>query len=58
MAQQLVGAIDEAAILRVALSKDNIKDIMSNGLAKALGTTAVEPSSKLTTTWSSIKVRG
>lgn len=50
---QLVGAIDEVAIFKVALSEDDIKSIMNEGLVQAL---AVGPSGKLATTWASVKM--
>jgi len=46
------GLIDEVAIFNVALTKDDIKTIMTKGLE---GATAVSPSGKLTTTWGNIK---
>lgn len=47
------GTMDEIAILRVALSQDEIKEIMNNGLEAAL--LAVEPRDKLVETWGNIK---
>jgi hypothetical protein len=44
------GSIDEVAFYPVALTEDDIKTIMTDGLE-----TAVDPLSKLTTTWGSIK---
>ena len=49
------GLIDEVAIFNVALEEADIKDIMNEGLAAALGVTAVYPTGKLTTMWGSIK---
>ena len=49
------GMIDEVAIIKDTLSQDDIKNIMNQGLEKALGLTAVSPSGKLTTTWGDIK---
>jgi hypothetical protein len=46
------GAIDEVAIFRVALSQDEIKEIMNDGFEAFL---AVEPRCKLVNTWGSIK---
>jgi len=48
-----VGVLDEAAIFNVALSEDDIVDIMLNGLEG--GTSAVSPMDKLATTWSGVK---
>ena len=49
------GSIDEVAVFNVALTADDINDIMTAGLSGALGMTAVSPSGKLATTWSEIK---
>ena len=49
------GIIDEVGIFNKALTDDDIKSVMTKGLEKALGITAVSPKGKLTTTWSSIK---
>ena len=46
------GIMDDVGLFNVALSEDDIKGIMNNGLAKAL---AVTNSGKLTTVWGSIK---
>ena len=46
------GLIDDAGIFNVALTVDEINDIMSKGLS---GITAVSPSGKLATTWSELK---
>lgn len=48
------GIIDEVGIFRVALSQDEIKVIMNNGLSVFL---SIKPKEKLTTTWSAIKSR-
>jgi len=45
------GIIDDVGIFNVALSEDDIKDIMTKGL----GPTAVSPSGKLASTWADIK---
>ncbi|MFQ6039233.1 MAG: LamG domain-containing protein [Candidatus Poribacteria bacterium] len=49
------GIIDEVAIFNVALSENDIGSIMTKGLEKATGMTAVSPSGKLTNTWGDIK---
>ena len=49
------GLIDEVAVFNVALTEDDIKSIMKNGIAKATGIAAVSPAAKLATTWASIK---
>ena len=46
------GLIDEVAIFKVALTKDDIKTIMDKGLEHA---GAVDLSGKLATAWSTIK---
>jgi hypothetical protein len=51
------GIVDEVAIFNVALSEDDIQNIMTKGLESALGTSAVGPLDKLATTWASIKAR-
>ena len=48
------GIIDEVVMFNVALSKNNIKSIMTQGLEKAL---AVELRGKLAITWGAIKAR-
>jgi len=49
------GLIDEVGFFNVALTQDDIKSIMNDGLARTTGFEAVAPSGKLTTTWGSIK---
>ena len=49
------GVIDEVAFFNAALTQDDIKSIMNDGLGKATKFEAVDPSSKLTTTWGSLK---
>ena len=46
--------IDEVAIFKTALSEENVKEIMTNGLDKEIY--AVSPSEKLATSWGEIKV--
>ncbi len=48
------GMIDEVAIFNVALTEDDIKYIMTEGLGVIL---AVSEADKLTTTWASIKAK-
>ena len=48
------GIIDDVALFNVALSEDDMNDIMDNGAETAA---AVEPVNKLTTTWGRIKQR-
>ncbi|HIE28658.1 TPA: LamG domain-containing protein [Candidatus Poribacteria bacterium] len=51
--QWINGTIDEVAFYNVALTEDDINSIMNNGLATVVA--AVDPLSKLTTTWGKIK---
>ena len=48
------GLMDEAVLFNVALSQDDIKDLMNIGLGTVL---AVSPADRLTTTWASMKVQ-
>ena len=49
------GIIDDIGVFNQALTEDDIERVMAEGLEKALGLTAVSPSSKFTQTWASIK---
>jgi hypothetical protein len=50
------GSIDEVAIFNTAIAQDDVKTIMTKGLAEALKSgAAVDPSSKLGVTWGDIK---
>lgn len=51
------GLIDEVALLNVALSEDEIQNVISKGLKQVLGIAAVVHSEKLATTWANIKAR-
>ena len=51
------GIVDDVAIFNEALSEDDIKSIMSQGLSRTLGITAVSRAGKLTTTWATVKVQ-
>ena len=51
----LKALIDEVALFKTVLSADDIKNIMTKGLERTLGITAVSSSGKLTPTWASIK---
>jgi hypothetical protein len=53
----LDGILDEVAIFSVALTEQEIQNVMEQGIAESVGITAVELSGKLTTTWSAIKAR-
>jgi len=48
------GAIDEVGLFNAALTEDDIRTIMEEGLSKAL---AIYPSEKLATTWASVKAQ-
>jgi len=45
------GLIDDAGLFNIALSEDDIQDLMDNGI----GGSAVSPSGKLASTWAKIK---
>lgn len=49
------GIIDDVGLFNVAISVDDIKAVMKDGLGKALGLSPVEPNGKLTATWGGIK---
>ena len=49
------GSVDEFIIIREALSEDDISDIMSRGIERALLGKTVKPKSKLAATWAEIK---
>jgi hypothetical protein len=53
--QYFTGIIDEIGVFNVALTEDNVKSIMTEGLETATGIAAVSPTGKLTQTWASIK---
>ena len=52
-AGKFIGILDDVAIFNVALSEDDIMNIMTNGLKGA--SVAVEPAGKLATTWARLK---
>lgn len=53
----LTGAVDEVAIFNVTLKEEDIKESVEKGMERVLGILAIEPKSKLATTWGSIKDR-
>ena len=53
----LQSLIDEVAVFNVALTQDEIKNIMNRGLEWELGVIAVFPSGKLAATWAAIRFR-
>ena len=52
--ETLDGMLAEVALFDVALSEEDINDLMEDGLSSI---TAVEPTGKLATTWAGIKSR-
>jgi hypothetical protein len=52
---QVTGLIDEVALFNVVLLESDIQAIMTKGIERATGMTAVSPSGKLATTWADIK---
>jgi hypothetical protein len=50
-----VGSIDEVAIFNIAITQDDVKNIMDKGLKNAIGAKSVDPLSKLSITWGNIK---
>ena len=50
----LAGVVDEIAVFSVALSQDEIKEVMDKGL---VGFLSVEPQAKLVDTWGNIKAK-
>ena len=53
----LQGIIDEVAIFKAILEPDDIDRVMTQGLERVLGITAVSPASKLATTWAETKAQ-
>ncbi len=53
--QALVGIVDDVGLFNTALSDADLDDIMNNGLSDALELAAVEPDSKLATTWGQLQ---
>jgi hypothetical protein len=51
------GILDEVAVFSVALSEQEIRTIMDQGVAKSVGIAAVEFSDKLATTWADIRAQ-
>jgi hypothetical protein len=50
------GLMDDAALFNVALTQDDIKNLMSNGLANEIdGSSAVSPAGKLAAMWSQLR---
>ncbi len=50
----MIGKIDEVAIYERALTQDEVKTDMKKVL---VGTTVVDPTSKLASTWASLKTK-
>jgi len=53
----LKGLIDEVAVFKIALTQEEVQNIMNRGLAKELSSISVLKLDKLATTWSRIKSR-
>ncbi len=51
------GLLDDLAAFSVALTEDEIKEIMNEGLREVVPTAAVSPKGKLATAWGAIKAR-
>jgi len=51
------GILDEVAIFGVAITEDDMKNLMTKGIEKAIGITPVESSGKLSATWADIKAQ-
>ena len=49
------GIIDDVAMFGAILSEADLKTLMDEGVGKVLGVAPVEPTGKLTTTWSNLK---
>jgi hypothetical protein len=52
---QYMGLIDDVGVFNVALTKDDVVNIMTNGLGKATGLTPVSPNGLLTAAWGEIR---
>ena len=57
LARSLMALIDEVAVFRGALSQDDVKLIMNNGLKDVLSGVAVSPAGKLASAWGKLKQR-
>lgn len=51
------GIIDDVAIFNVALSEDDVKDIMDQGVGMAAGILPVSPKGRLASVWGDIKTK-
>jgi len=52
---QFVGIVDEVGVFNTALTQEDARNIMTNGLGSATGLTPVSPIDRLTTTWGEIR---
>lgn len=52
---QFVGLVDDVGVFDVALTQDDVVNIMNNGLGKAIGLLPVSSEGQLTTVWGEIK---
>jgi len=51
------GTIDDVGIFNVALTEDDVNDIMNQGLGRATGAMPVSPKGRLATIWGEIKAK-
>jgi hypothetical protein len=51
------GTIDDVAIFNVALTEDDVEDIMDQGVGMAAGILPVSPKGRLASVWGEIKVK-
>jgi len=49
------GLLDDIGLFSVALSVEDIENLMNDGIASTIGVTAVAPSGKLASTWGSVR---
>ncbi|MEK7396409.1 MAG: LamG domain-containing protein [Candidatus Poribacteria bacterium] len=55
--RDLDGAIDEVGIFNIALTKDDVKEIVTNGFKELFNIIAVRSSGKLATSWANLKIQ-
>jgi hypothetical protein len=53
--QWIKGTVDEVAFFNVAVTPDDMKSMMKDGVGRTVGILAVDPAGKIATTWGSIK---
>jgi len=57
LGRSIKSLIDEVAVFKAILTQDDIEKIMTSGLERALGITAVSPTGKLVATWAGVKAQ-